>query len=447
MKLLHLLISIPFITFATSIKPSIYPPNNISVDDVPLFVVIGSDDNYGNSMPDFLDYFKNLKNPKGIGNVKTFDGTPARMSFYSNTVYKTENWMSWHERAINDGHELGLHTDGHPHISSTDQAINEIETNLYQMCENGSFNRSDFTGFRSPYLDVSNHVLNALDYHGLRYDCSLEEGMQPDSDPRYFNWPYTLDNGTNEAWRYLFDVGAVRDTILPHPGLWEIPAYPLAFIPESLYSEYNLSSGYDNKTANSNLEPWNFGEINESVDGTKVTGLDYDAWYPQQWGGWELAATLIYNLKLRLEGNRCPLTFGIHSNYYSNSDYFDGFTTFIDSALTFDAVRVVTANQLVDWLEDPYSLSGNIVESKYVSNNFKNDVVEVSLINSKLTMKLNEEGSGKYQLLSANGKVIDNGFFKKELVINCNMLSSGVYFVNLTFSGKNITHKINLANK
>ncbi len=447
MKLLRLLISIPFITLATSLKPSIYPPNNMSVDDVPLFVVIGSDDNYGNSMPDFLDYFENLKNPEGIGNARTFDGAPARMSFYSNTVYKTENWMSWHERALNDGHELGLHTDGHPHISSTSQAIEEIEKNLYQMCENGSFSRSDFTGFRSPYLDVSNHVLNALDYHDLRYDCSLEEGMQPNSDPRFFNWPYKLNDGTNEAWRYLFNEGAVRDTIEAHPGIWEIPAYPLAFIPESLYSEYDLTSDYDNQTPNSNVEPWSYGEINESADGTKMTGLDYDAWYLQNWSGWELAATLIYNLKLRLEGNRCPLTFGIHSNYYSNSDYFDGFTTFIDSALTYDDVRIVTTNQLVDWLEDPYSLSGNIVGNKTGSNKIANDFIDISLRDNNLSIKLSMKGKGEYKILSANGKIINEGITEKGVVINCSGLSSGVYFVNLKIDGKSHMQKISLTKK
>lgn len=443
MKYLNLILLLPFITLATSLEPSIYPPNNLPVDDVPLFIVIGSDDNYGSAMPRFLDYFENLTNPEGIGNSKTFDGTPARMTFFSNSTYKTENWMGWHERALNDGHELGLHTHSHPHISTTEQAISEIENNLYQMCEQGSFERSDFKGFRSPYLDVSNHVLNALDEYNLKYDCSLEEGMQPDADPRYFNWPYTLDNGTNEAWRYLHQVGAVRDTIEPHPGLWEIPAYPLAFVPESLYLEYDLDIDYDNRTPDSNLEPWNYGEINESVDGTKMTGLDYDAWYPQGWDGWDLAATLLYNLKLRLEGNRCPFTFGIHSNYYSNSDYFDGFTTFIDSALTYDEVRVVTTSQLVDWLEDPMTLSG-IVSVASNKNELFNKSVNINQYKNFIELSAVDAGSFKTTIVSLNGKKLIQNSFYHNAIIDISALSSGVYFLQVEARGEKLIKALNI---
>jgi hypothetical protein len=93
----------------------------------------------------------------------------------------------------------------------------------------------------------------------------------------------------------------------------------------------------------------------------KVTGLDYNAFIVKNWSGYELANILLNNLKMRLHGNRVPLTFGIHSHYYGNSvnpGYLNGLKMFIDSALTYPEVRFVTGNQLIDWMENPVGLDG-----------------------------------------------------------------------------------------
>src|SRR5439155_2542243 len=71
------------------------PPGGLSPSQVPQFVQIGFDDNFRSGLnttpPSGMtwatNFFKPLKNPAGSGKGATFDGTPVRVSFYSNTTY------------------------------------------------------------------------------------------------------------------------------------------------------------------------------------------------------------------------------------------------------------------------------------------------------------------------------------------------------------------------
>ncbi|MDR0303809.1 MAG: T9SS type A sorting domain-containing protein [Chitinispirillales bacterium] len=370
-----------------ALAPDTLPPADLPLENTPQFIFIGSDDQMNLAgLRAILDMVKDYANPAGTGRKTTFDGEPVRFSFYSNTCYSNPQWMQLHKRAHDEGHELGLHTDGHPFIGSDEQAISEFSLNLKKMTEviikdNGYWDNSIskwvdvfdtvvildsslFKGVRSPYLYVSDYVFDALDALNLRYDCSLEEGMSEDIiSPNGFVFPYTADNGATDGWIYLSDtVKTIPNRLKSHAGKWEIPAYPLFWIPDSLRSKYGITrAGYDaNKNENGTLiANGGKGEMGVSRDGKKVSGLDYDAWHVQYWTGHELAMTLLYNLKLRIDGNRVPMTFCIHSNYYDNyPDRLNGLKEFIDSALTYQQVRFVTGNQLIDWMENPIGLDG-----------------------------------------------------------------------------------------
>lgn len=380
--LFFLLYSLTFAQKITNLAPDTLPPADLAIENTPQFIFIGSDDQMNTGgFEAVLDMVKNYKNPQGKGKKETRDGEPVRFSFYSNTQYQNPYWMELHQRAFDEGHELGLHTKTHPFIGSSYQAINELSQNLSEMtlkyygywdnnlnkwietCDT-IFDKLIFTGVRSPYLYVSDYVFDALDELNLRYDCSIEEGMSEGiTSPNGFVWPYTADGGATPGWRYLADtVGTIPNTLTSHPGKWVIPAYPLFWIPDSLRTQYGITrADYDKyKNDNGTLQTnGGKGEMGVSLDGTKVSGLDYDAWYVQRWSGHELAMTLLYNLKLRLAGNRVPMTFCIHSNYYDNNpDRLAGLKEFIDSALTYPDVRFVTGNQLIDWMENPVGLDG-----------------------------------------------------------------------------------------
>src|SRR4051812_24046609 len=72
---------------AANVAPSRTNPGNFPVEKVPQFVCIGSDDNYHSAgFKFFVDSLKAKKNPtQSPPQAGTFDGTPARMSFFVNS--------------------------------------------------------------------------------------------------------------------------------------------------------------------------------------------------------------------------------------------------------------------------------------------------------------------------------------------------------------------------
>ena len=361
----------------TNLAPDTLPPASLPIKNTPQFIFIGSDDqNSLAGLENILNMLKDYKNPQGIGQKATFDGEPVRFSFFSLTTRKNPAWMGLHQRAFNEGHELGLHTHSHPYISSKQEAIDQYSRNLNEFTEViisdtgdtiSAFDASIFKGARSPYLYVSDWVFDAIDALNLRYECSLEEGMDTTIiSPNGFVWPYTVDGGASSGWIYLSDVmKSVPNRLSSHPGKWEIPAYPLFFIPDSLKEKYGITRPqYDENRYNNEIfiKHSGRGELGVSPDGKKMSGLDNDAWSIQNWTGDEFAMTLLYNLEMRLAGNRVPLAFGIHSNYYTDEypDRLSGLKKFIDIALTFPEVRFVTGSQLIDWMENPVGLDSTI---------------------------------------------------------------------------------------
>ncbi len=54
------------------------------------------------------------------------------------------------------------------------------------------------------------------------------------------------------------------------------------------------------------------------ADQGKITGNDWNLWFEFGMDKAEFLATLKYTLDLRLQGNRCPLTVGVHSAIYAD---------------------------------------------------------------------------------------------------------------------------------
>ena len=354
--------------------PDTLPPANLSLKNTPQFIFIGSDDQfYNEGLEIFLNTVKDLKNPQGKGQKATFDGQPVRFSFFCATSRKNPEVMGLLQRAVNEGHEIGLHSHAHPFLASRQETFDQYTRNLRELTEViisdtgdtiSALKASNITGIRAPFLYVSDWIFDVLDEFNMRYDCSLEEGMDTTIiSPNGFVWPYTANDGATPGWIYLSDVlGAVPNRLASHPGKWEIPAYPLFFIPENLREKYGITRPeYDeNRWNNEMFLQRKKGEIGVSLDGKKISGLDWDAYFIQNWTGDEFAMTLLYNLEMRLAGNRVPLALCVHADYYKydNPELIYGLKKFIDMALTFPEVRFVTGNQLIDWMENPIGLDG-----------------------------------------------------------------------------------------
>jgi hypothetical protein len=365
------------------------PPAGLAPQQVPQFVVFGSDDNgysglegsgAAGGMHFLTEVFAGRHNPPGRGNPGTFDGAPVHYSFYVNTYYVTGEtsaayndlvrddpvWVkrAWRE-AIDAGHEIGVHSHSHPH--GRDLSIAGWRDEMQRCIEvlgrphdpkeiPGSPNpdsglgvgRDELPGFRTPYLEYSDRTLTAVQQEGFAYDCSLEEGTQDDQDGSNFVWPYLLDHGS-----------PANPEIGPHPGLWEIPVYVFVVPPDGECERLGVAPGL---RAGLNRRKDYF-----DVEAGKVTGMDWNLWCEFSMTPAEFLATVNYTLELRLQGNRCPLTIGLHSELYSDrhataecatgvAERRAALQQLVDSVQRHEDVRVVSSRELLTWLRQPVPL-------------------------------------------------------------------------------------------
>jgi peptidoglycan/xylan/chitin deacetylase (PgdA/CDA1 family) len=376
----------------TGPRPSAVPPAGLSPQQVPLFVSFGSDDNgcsglagpgAAGGMHFLTELFAGRHNPAGTGSTGTFDGTPVHYSFYVNTYYIAPSadasaygagaredplWVrrAWRE-AVEAGHEIGNHTHSHPH--GRELTIGQWEAEIWRCAEilerpyaaeeaAGSpllpsglgVVAGEILGFRTPFLEYSDATLVAVRTQGFAYDCSLEEGTQADQDGRNFVWPYRLNRGSPG-----------NPAIGRHPGLWEIPVYVFMVPPDAECERFGVAPGLRArlKARQDYFDP----------EAGKITGMDWNLWCEYAMTPAEFLATIKYTLELRLSSNRCPLTIGLHSELYcdrqnaadcnaSPADRRGALEDLVKYLQERDMVRIVSARELLQWLQHPVPLGG-----------------------------------------------------------------------------------------
>ena len=459
--------------------PSSNPPNNLSANQVPMFVSIGFDDNShagftypgveGQSIHWIRTFSKDLKNHEGTGNSATFDGEPVRFSFFQNTCYMADLASDYPQQlkvALNmaylEGHEIGNHT--HSHITSKagpSYSVSQWESEMEECngwleksapptSDSSSISKDEntgagvpsnkITGFRTPFLYFNDNMFSALSNLDFEYDCSIEDGYQDTIDGTNFLWPYTLDNGS-PGWDYIIDEEIVSEkmenvTIGKHPGLWELPMYPVVVPPDSICDDYGIPSGLRQKMKN--LHP------DFDTDLGKITGLDYNMWYEYRLNKDEFLAILKYNFDLRYNGNRAPMLYGAHSQYY-NALWNGGFSAdvnqrmaaieeFIAYVLTKEDVRVVPYNSILEWCKNPVPLreSSPVIATKAITKN-------VNISASKQDIKIDGLLSGSYKIFTTRGQILNQGEFKNGVIDTPKNISNGVYRLSLTSKGFHTT--------
>lgn len=352
-----------------------YPPANLKSNDVPLFIVFGFDDNLvsglqkpslNDGMRFITDLFSRKRNP-GENNVQTYDNSDCHFSFYVNCHYLQHKAYEdaglliagWKD-AISRGHELGSHSYHHKHGSkySEKEWFNDITLNNVCLTDR-VIDSGRIAGFRAPYLHYNDNLFHALTKSKFAYDCSIEDGYQVDIDGKNFLWPYTLHNGSEgdrySDWREITPVTS-------HPGIWEIPCYPYIVPPDELAAHYDIAPGLRKKIADA-VDYFHF-------ESGKMTSFDWNLFFEFHLTKKETLATLKYSLDQRIAGNRCPFTFGAHSEIYSHNfqkaknitvqERKEVLEEFIDYALSFPFVRLVSAIELLTWLENPVALTETV---------------------------------------------------------------------------------------
>lgn len=366
------------------------PPGGLNASQAPMFVSIGFDDNAYSGLEGSagtggvswaLGFWKDLRNPSGRGTAATFDGTPARVTFFLTTLYGSQ-WQSespvfvkraW--RALHDdGHELGNHTISHfdglaydarrwmEEIGGANQFL-ALPYNPEEVSHSpdpaSGVGVSELQGFRTPFLHLNDGLYPVLKQLGFRYDASIEDGFQYRMDGTNFNWPFTLDQGSEVQDLFFKEwMSMEKLPISRHPGMWEMPVYPVIVPPDDEAPRYGVPAGFRSRLKK--LQPW-FDE----KEG-KITGFDFNLWVGFQMSKAEFLATLKYTFDLRMRGNRAPFLFGAHTDYY-NSKYVAAMSTtvterqqaveeFIRYVLSKPEARVVPMKNILEWCRNPVSL-------------------------------------------------------------------------------------------
>ncbi|MBN2618756.1 MAG: hypothetical protein JXR64_10655, partial [Spirochaetales bacterium] len=166
---------------------------------------------------------------------------------------------------------------------------------------------------------------------GFLYDCSTEEGWDSIFDGSNFNWPVKEDD------------------------LWIMPCYPVIIPPDDMCHKYGLEVG----TRKSKVGIGPDDEPFDENDG-KITGLDYNMLCSYKMNKAEFLATLKYTFDLRLKGNRCPMLFGAHSDFYDDSSTLmenitpkemrEAVEEFLAYASSFDNVYIASYKKVIDYL-------------------------------------------------------------------------------------------------
>ncbi|MCH2110609.1 MAG: polysaccharide deacetylase family protein [Polyangiaceae bacterium] len=343
-----------------NIPASQSPPGGLAVEDTPLFVAFGFDDNIA------ADGMKNI--------TDTFQAQGVTATFFHSTTYlNTQTQPEW-MRAVSAGYEVANHTDTHNTSTSTTSASwsNEIST-CYQKLSAASpsgLGATAIFGFRAPFLAYNNELYGVLAQQMYWYDSSIEGGYDPAIDGTNHYYPYTLDSAGPDL-TYLRGAGFTKTDFdfTARPGLMELAITSLIIPPDDVANEY----GFEPASA-PNTWP-NLKSFRERVKdkfpgqkgtdyertGYKVPGLDWNLLFDAQVTPSEFLAVLKYNFDLHRQGNRAPFLFGGHSNYYPNAapgpDRLQALNDFITYVKQFPEVRVVSYKEVFDFMREPKALS------------------------------------------------------------------------------------------
>ncbi len=335
--------------YGDRIPPSKNPPGGLLPSQVPQFITIGSDDNNASDGVNFLvnELLAGRFNPAGTGNLATYDGTPARATFYLIGVHETygKALCDAHRNAYLKGHEIGNHTYNHQPASTEAGWREELsKTNAYitrsYNCDDSGATAnglgipaSQIYGIRAP-MDAYNSAMYTVGQElGFTYGASTATG-----------YSFNGDDATSHYWPGTLETEFPRQGILPstgsHPGFWEIPQSRLDVPPELGGGQI----GYCDSD-------WFYKTPDRSVERPAS----------------EIAAILKYNLDKHLAGNRAPLHLCLHGNAWGKAEHESSRSArvlalqaalkdFLDYALSKPEARVVRQIDVINWMKNPVPL-------------------------------------------------------------------------------------------
>ncbi len=325
-----------------NVAPSRKAPGGLKPEETPLFVSFGFDDNaYSDALIWIRDFMKSQTNfIEGAGDPKNYDGETAKATFFMTGQYLTNdgliskggNTLAKMSSVLQDlyygGHEIGNHTYRH----TADKSIAEL-TRANDAIVGMGIPRNEIVGFRAPNLSYDDAAFKNLYDMGFLYDCTIEEIWDNNKTGKDDMFPFTLDTGSP-----FMPIPALSN----YPGMWELPVFTL-----HVAGQNRIEAAFD-----------------------------YNLWVTRKLTKDAFVQTLKDALDARLAGNRAPFTFGAHTDEYSefNTGFENSHTPnstwrerraaieeFLIYAMSKPQVRVVTHEQIIDWMRDPRPLTGSAV--------------------------------------------------------------------------------------
>ncbi len=331
------------------------PPCGLAPAQVPMFVSVGWDDN---GQVGGMSWAVDMLADRG------------KATFFLTCSYaQTAAWQA----AYAAGHEIGNHTVSHAtdRTATMERWLQELRDCNTFITDMVGVPAAEITGFRTPFLQYNDATLAAVQELGFQYDTSIEEGYEWDDaanggaggpmDGSNFYWPYTLDD-RSPGHTTQVEWGEGLTEIEPHPGLWELPVYAVVVPPDDRCEAYGVPVGL--RAALKARQSW------FDVEGGLITGFDYNLWASASVGGFamtraEVVATLKYTLDQRLAGNRAPMLFGAHTDYYvaawnanasgapTETERRAAIEEFLTYAQSKPEVEIVSYKHVLDWVRNP----------------------------------------------------------------------------------------------
>ena len=361
-------------TSALTTLPSQSPPGGLQPSEVPMFVLLGSDDNTTAGGMEFMrNALAGRNNPSGASNLSTFDGQQVHMSFFliGSNIYGPNiddpELRNQYMSAYAAGHEIGSHgfygrSQEAPRgtvATWTDWWLQPTQDALIQMFTEYGYSEAEareaIKGFRAPEDVVDATLYQALQELGYEYGNSSHTNDITNS-PAW--WPGTLDAG--------WPGGATWDrrNFGSAPGIWEIP---------QTYAQGTTSScdtAWFDQTENNSGEDW--------MAALQSTLID-----------------LYY-------GNRAPLSICLHSDNFGPEDTIanggdaeitqtiaerqqavDLLLDWLLDSNEFPDIRIVSHEELLEWMNNPVPLNGVQTASAVEPEDLPGPSTQVALSNEQ----------------------------------------------------------------
>ncbi|KAK6179904.1 hypothetical protein SNE40_012154 [Patella caerulea] len=272
----------------------------------PQIVYFGFDDAVTSIMANHYRYLfpPDRKNPNNC---------PITMSLYIQHKYTDYAIVNEMYKA---GMEIGVHSVTHNNIDTKAKLLDEATQQRLNLHKRAKVPLDEIVGWRSPNLKTAgDDQPDILQQIGYTYDVSLTYTRRVLGDTKPL--PYTLDYGN--PMPCMIEPCPLKGS--PHKGFWEIPINSLTGIKQQYPCPY--------------------------VDGC----------YNRPENGEEAFQYLYQNFADYYEGNREPLGFHMHAAWFETLHNKLGMDRFIKYMVSLPDVYIVTAKQMLDWVQNPVPIS------------------------------------------------------------------------------------------